>query len=112
MPQAENTRERDSARVRQELVGRLKTRGIEVSEGSSAGEVEELMAAVERFEDAVQAAGGDLMVDEPPPGSTGQAQPDDPLFLLPSRAADESAARYIERLGAATAAIRSRGQRG
>ncbi|HET9424783.1 MAG TPA: hypothetical protein VFO55_05370 [Gemmatimonadaceae bacterium] len=111
MPQAENPGDRDVERVRQELAGRLSTRGIEVPDGLGAEEVEDLMAAVEEFEDAVEAAGGDLMVDEPPRGASGQAQPDDPMFLLPTRTADESVARYIERLAAATEAIRARDQK-
>ena len=106
MPQAENSGDRDVERVREELSGRLRALGIEVADGLPAEEVEDLMAAVEQFEDAVESAGGDLMVDEPPRGSTGEPQPDDPLFLLPTRSADESVARYIERLGEATQAIR------
>jgi hypothetical protein len=111
MPQAENSGDRDVERVREELTGRLRTLGIEVADGLSAEEVEDLMAAVEEFEDAVESAGGDLMVDEPPRGSNSEPQPDDPMFLLPTRTADESVARYIERLGEATQAIRAQGRK-
>jgi hypothetical protein len=95
----------DVARVAQELAGRLRTRGIGVYDSDSPDDVERLVEAVEEFENAVEARGGDLMVDEPP--TQGRAQPDDPRFLLPARSADESAAMYLKRLGEATAALRS-----
>jgi hypothetical protein len=65
-----------------------------------------LLDAVEEFERLVEARGGDLMVDEPPLDTIGE--PDDPLFLVPTRAADESIAVYIRRLEALTSEIRGR----
>jgi len=94
----------DVARVSQELTSRLRARGIEIEVGDSPDDVIELLEAVEAFEEAVEAQGGDLMVDEPP--TSGNAQPDDRDFLLPARAADESVKQYIKRLGAATVAVR------
>jgi len=94
----------DVARVSQELTSRLRARGIEIEVGDSPDDVIELLEAVEAFEEAVEAQGGDLMVDEPP--TPGNAQPDDRDFLLPVRAVDESVKQYVKRLGAATVAVR------
>ena len=96
---------RDVARVSAELVNRLRTRGIDAFDADTPDDLAMLVDAVDEFETAVEARGGDLMVDEPPRGTTG-AQPDDRDFLLPARAADESASRYRERLRQATAAVR------
>ncbi len=91
-------------RVTQEIAGRLRARGIEVVDADSPEDVVRMLEALEGFESAVQAAGGDLMMDEPPLNQPGE--PDDPHFLLPTRASDETAAAYLERLTAATVAAR------
>ena len=94
------------ARVTQDIAGRLRQRGIDVHDDESPEEIVLLLEQVEAFERAVESHGGDLMVDEPP--ADGSRQPDDPAFLLPSRSADESATAYLNRLIAATDAIRRR----
>lgn len=107
MTQFENTSDewnRDVARVAGEMAGRLRARGIAVDDSDTPENIVELVESVEDFERAVESRGGDLMVDEPP--ARGAAQPDDPHFLLPTRAADESVSNYIKRLTAATAAVR------
>jgi hypothetical protein len=96
--------DRDLARVSQELSGRLHTRGVAVHDDDSPDAIVLLVESVEAFERAVQARGGDLMVDEPPANHAGE--PDDPHFLLPARADDESASAYAARLRSATTAIR------
>ena len=60
--------ERD--RVVRDIAGRLFTRGVDVRDDDSNDDVTAIEEAVERFESRVQAAGGDLMVDEPPRGSS------------------------------------------
>jgi hypothetical protein len=94
----------DVSRVAQEIGHRLRALGVAVYDSDPPDTLVELVEAVEEFERAVESRGGDLMVDEPP--VTGAAQPDDPHFLLPRRAADESVANYVRRLSAATAAVR------
>jgi hypothetical protein len=74
-----------------------------VYDEDSPEDIVQLLEAVESFERAVEAHGGDLMMDEPPAG--GSAQPDNPRFLLPSRAADESAPAFLRRLNGATDAV-------
>ena len=92
------------ARVTGEIAERLRARGIEVLDSDSPDDVVRMLEALETFERAVEAAGGDLMMDEPPANHHGE--PDDPHFLLPTRAADESASGYVQRLAATTAGIR------
>jgi broad specificity phosphatase PhoE len=96
--------DRDVARVSQELAGRLRARGVTVHDDDTSEALVRILEGVEAFERAVEARGGDLMVDEPPAHHAGQ--PDDPHFLLPSRGDDESFAAYTGRLAAATARIR------
>jgi hypothetical protein len=94
---------RDVARVAQEMAARLRTRNVAVFDTDSPDDIVQLLEAVEDFERAVEAQGGDLMVDEPP--ANGAPQPDDPHFLLPKRGADESVSGYVQRLRAAAAAV-------
>ena len=96
--------DRDLARVSQELATRLRARGVAVHDDDSPDAIVLVSEAVEVFERAVQSRGGDLMVDEPPRNHAGE--PDDPHFLLPTRADDESASAYATRLAAATADVR------
>lgn len=97
---------RDIARVTAEVVKRLSDSGIDASDAESPEELVRLVDAVEGFERAVMRRGGDLMVDEPPVDEA--PQPDDPLFLLPTRRADESISSYIRRLDDQTAEIHAR----
>ena len=106
-PNQDDIQNSDISRVSEQITGRLSRLGIDL-DGSERPEVLAALAeAVERFEAAVVAAGGDLMVDEPPRGKT--AQPDRHAFALPHRAADESIEMYIGHLEQATERIRSRG---
>ena len=90
----------DLSRVSRETAGRLATLGIALDGREQPDELTAMMDAVERFEQAVESRGGDLMVDEPPEGS--RPQPDDPHFALPRREPGESAASFVARLGRAT----------
>jgi hypothetical protein len=107
MPQTGNTPRGDDSeitRVARDMAGRLRQRGVTVRDDESPEEIVRLLEGVESFELAVQSKGGDLMMDEPP--AHGAVQPDNPEFLLPSRADDESVASYLRRLEAATRAVR------
>jgi hypothetical protein len=90
----------DLQRVASEVAGRLAARGIWLGGRERPDELEAIEEAVERFEEAVRAHGGDLMVDEGPHGHT--TQPDDRHFALPVRGENEPVARYLERLVRAT----------
>jgi hypothetical protein len=84
-----------------ETVARLHSRGLEVSGREASEDLVDLLTAVERFEEAVEAHGGDLMVDD-----LKSSQPDDPQFVVPRRENGEHLRVYIARIEAATARLR------
>jgi hypothetical protein len=83
-----------------ELSGRLAQKGVEVGSDEDSGQLADLLSAVEEFERAVIAAGGDLYVDSPT-----SKEPDERRFVLAQRRADEPVARYTQRIIAAAKAI-------
>ncbi len=87
-----------------ETAARLRAAGLRLTGHESGDDLANLLEAVERFERAVKARGGDLMVDEGPHGET--REPDDVHFMLPRRGADESVAGYLGRLDEAARAVR------
>jgi hypothetical protein len=87
--------------VAAEVADRLRHRGIVLTGSEKPDELADLLSAVERFESAVKAHGGDLMVDD-----LKSSRPDDRHFVLPRRAQAESARAYIVRIDAATEALR------
>lgn len=105
-PNSESVRgNEDVRRVSGELANRLERLGIRVSGAERPEELLDMVDAVERFETAVEARGGDLMMDEGPDGQT--TEPDDRHFALPIRREHESVADYIERLERATDEVRA-----
>ncbi|MDQ3808766.1 MAG: hypothetical protein M3336_00575 [Chloroflexota bacterium] len=91
--------ERDA--VTAEVASRLRARGVLLTGEETSEQVVTILEAVERFERAVEARGGDLMVDTRP-----AREPDNPDFVLPQRAADESIGAYLDRLDEATERVR------
>lgn len=104
MPRADSAgdfaRSNDLRRASEEVIARLESLGITLNGDESPESLILVLEEVERFEEAVEACGGDLMLDETPPGSV--PQPDDPRFALPVRRADETIRSYRERLARAT----------
>jgi hypothetical protein len=94
------TRDDDLTRVSREVASRLGALGIALDGSERPSELTEIEEAVERFEEAVESRGGDLMMDEPPEGS--RPQPDDPHFALPRRHDNETVAAFVERIERAT----------
>jgi len=86
--------------VREELADRLRRRGVSISRHDTDEQIVNLLGAVERFEAAVEARGGDLMMDEPA-GNSPPSEPDDRVFVLPERVAGDSVASFIERIAEA-----------
>ena len=84
-----------------EVTARLRSRGITVKGDEHPEELVDLLSAVERFEAAVEAHGGDLMVDD-----LKSSRPDDSHFVVPRRAPGEGVRAYIGRIDAATAGLR------
>ena len=104
-PNDASSREHEEVRrVSGELAGRLGRLGIRVTGSERPEELLDMLEAVERFEAAVQARGGDLMMDEGPHGRT--TEPDEQQFALPLRREHESVAHYVERLARATDDVR------
>src|SRR5688572_27919246 len=99
-------RQGERERVGIDLAARVSDRGVKCTGRLSSEDLVALLETVERFERAVQAKGGDLMVDEGP--RDAELQPDDPAFVIPRRTDDESVSRYIRRIEEATAAIEGR----
>lgn len=91
------------------VAARLRARGVVLTDSETGQDLVALLEAVERFERAVEARGGDLMVDEGPGGRT--SEPDDPTFVLPRRAARESVPDYVARVDRAVGALRRAGRR-
>jgi hypothetical protein len=98
-----NLRKPDDERteVAAEVADRLRRRGVAVTGAEGSDDLADLLSAVERFEAAVEAHGGDLMVDD-----LKSPQPDDRHFVLPRRNHGESVRAYIGRIDAATAGLR------
>jgi broad specificity phosphatase PhoE len=91
----------DIRAVAAEVADRLRRRGIPLSGDERPEDLADLLAAVERFESAVEARGGDLMVND-----LKSSEPDDPHFVVPSRLPEESFRDYSTRIDAATLAVR------
>lgn len=91
----------EEAGVAADVADRLRRRGISVSASEKPDELADLLSAVERFEAAVEAHGGDLMVDD-----LKSPQPDDRHFVLPRRGPGEPVRAYINRIDAATSGLR------
>src|SRR6267378_5798221 len=84
-----------------EVAARLRSRGITVTGAERPEELANLLSAVERFEAAVEAHGGDLMVDD-----LKSSRPDDRHFVVPRRAHGEAVRKYIVRIDEAAAQLR------
>jgi hypothetical protein len=93
--------DRERAAVAAEISERLRSRGVAVTGGERPDDLADLLSAVERFEKAVEAHGGDLMVDD-----LKSPKPDDRHFVLPRRAHAETIRAYIVRIDEATAGLR------
>ena len=92
----------EERRARREAEYRLRERGIEVRPEDSDEEVADLLDAVEAFEAAVSARGGDLFVDR-----IGSSEPEDPAFVPPVRQPGESAAKSRRRIIAGAERLRA-----
>ena len=93
--------DRERADVAAEIGERLRSRGVAITGAEPPGDLADLLSAVERFEKAVEAHGGDLMVDD-----LKSPQPDDRHFVLPRRLHGETIRAYVGRIDAATTGLR------
>ena len=98
--------ERELQRAMERTRAHLESLFISLTGKETSEELVAMEEAVERFEVAVESAGGDLMVDEGP--TRGAIQPDDPHFVLPQRQPDEPVPGYLDRMATATDRVRHR----
>jgi hypothetical protein len=89
--------------ARLEAEYRLRERGIAVIAADTDEEVADLLEAIERFETAVEARGGDLFVDR-----IGSSEPENPAFVPPERRPGEGVGDYRRRIEAAAGHLRRR----
>ena len=71
----------------------LRQREISLDGSESPAELDDLLTAVQRFEQAVEARGGDLFVNMP-----DSSNPQRRDFVVPAREAGEPVGRYIARI--------------
>jgi len=93
--------DRERADVAAEIGERLRSRGVAITGAERPDYLADLLSAVERFEKAVEAHGGDLMVDD-----LKSPEPDDRHFVLPRRSHSETIRAYIVRIDVATTGLR------
>jgi hypothetical protein len=94
-------------RAENELSQRLRDRGVRLSGRETSDELVNILEAVERFESAVEHAGGDLMMDEPVREGS-PIQPDNAAFVLPRRHDGESVDAFLGRIAFAATRIRAK----
>jgi hypothetical protein len=83
----------DQARVAMEIRGNLRQRGVDVRDEESGEELVTVLEAVERFERARSALGGDSMINTPE-----TTRPERKEFVIPTRRDDESLTQYAARV--------------
>jgi hypothetical protein len=86
--------EQDSAAL--EFAGRLRQKAVLLTGRETSAQLDDLLTAVDRFEAAVIARGGDLFVNSPT-----SHPPEDPDFVIPQRVPGEDADAYAARINAA-----------
>jgi hypothetical protein len=86
--------------VRDELEARLIRSGVMLNGSETDEQILDIANAVEAFEAARAAAGGDSMVNTPE-----SSQPEDPHYVLPRRRDDESVEQYVTRVRDAAESI-------
>jgi hypothetical protein len=90
--------ERNAAAV--ELAGRIRQKGVFLTGRETSAQLDDLMTAIDRFEAAVIARGGDLFVNMPT-----SSPPENPEFVIPRRQSGEDAGAYAARINAAAARL-------
>lgn len=98
-PRSRNTeivnplRDEQRKHIRDEFEAWLRHRYVPLFGSESDEEVLSMVNAIERFESAVSAVGGDLMIDSP-----DSADPEHPEHLIPRRRDDEAPDAYVARV--------------
>jgi hypothetical protein len=96
-------RDDDRAHAAEMAYAQLRQRAVNVTGDEPAEELAQLVEAVERFELAVSAVGGDRMTN-----SIDSNDPDDRRLVLPERGDGEGAGAYAQRVSVEAARILQR----
>jgi hypothetical protein len=96
-------RDEQRQHIRDEFEAWLRHRYVPLFGTETDDEVLSMVNAVERFEAAVIAAGGDLMVD-----SLESSEPEHPEFVMPRRRDDETPDAYVARVHVAADRVGAR----
>jgi hypothetical protein len=96
-------RDEQRRHIRDELEAWLRHRYVPLFGAESDEEVLSIVNAIERFEAAVMAAGGDLMIDSPE-----SSEPEHAEFVVPKRRDDETPDSYVARVHFAAERIQAR----
>ncbi|MFN2636001.1 MAG: hypothetical protein ABR585_03110 [Gemmatimonadaceae bacterium] len=83
--------ERDGAEM--EMSGRIRQKGVLLNGTETSAQLDDLLTAIDRFEAAVIARGGDLMVNMPT-----SLPPESAEFVIPTRIAGEDVEAYASRI--------------
>ena len=92
----------EQQRVADEVAGRLRRDGVDLTGQETPDELVRVLEAVERFQAAVERHGGDLMMDAPI-GDDSPIAPDHRAFVLPERQRHESIESFLGQIAEATA---------
>lgn len=84
----------------EELVGRIRIKGVRLQGNETTAQLDDIFTAIDEFESAVMARGGDLMNNQ-----ADSTDPTNPEYVVPQRKAAESARDYIGRVRSARAAL-------
>jgi hypothetical protein len=86
--------ERDGAAL--EIAGRIRQKGVLLTGVETGAQLDDLLTAIDRFEAAVIARGGDLMVNTPT-----SRPPENADFVVPRRQISEDVEAYASRIQSA-----------
>ncbi len=93
----------DRERAATVAASQLRQRGIDADENESSDDLATLLSAVERFEQAVAALGGDSMTN-----ALDSDEHDDESMVLPARRGDERLPDYADRVTRAAETLEQR----
>jgi hypothetical protein len=93
----DSIRREERAALHSELIARLDQKGVHLAAKGSDADLADLLSAIDDFENAVEKAGGDLMLDSP-----DSSEPERPEWVLPHPHDGESVATYTKRVNSAT----------
>jgi len=102
----DSIRREERTALHMELLARLEQKGVQIGARASESDLADLLSAIGAFESAVEAAGGDLMIDTPT-----SSEPERPEWVLPHPRDDEPVSVYTTRVNAAIGRVSTASKR-